>query len=124
VTPVAAANGGTVYDPLTGETVTGPRSGPVRPQTWGEYTPKELGDMVNDAVKSMMPEGDSKAFQSALMMAKTDQEKQAVYQQFSARPTPAQQLILDTALAELKKRQGTVKNGSGTGTGGKYSKWQ
>ena len=70
--------------------------------------------MVNDAVKSMMPEGDSKAFQSALMMAKTDQEKQAVYQQFSARPTPAQQLILDTALSELKKRQGTVSNGSGT----------
>ena len=97
--------------------MTGPRSGPARPQTWDEYTPEELSDMVNKTVKSMMPEGDSQAFQKALMMAKTDQEKQAVYQQFSARPTPLQQLVLDTAFAQMKKKKGTVSNGAGTGTG-------
>lgn len=100
---------GAVYDPLTGVSEVPQRGGTVRPTRWSEYTPKELGDMVNDAVKSMMPEGDSKAFQTALMQAGNDDtKKQAVYKQFSARPTPAQELILNTAMNELRNREGSV----------------
>lgn len=109
---------GVAYDPLTGKSAEVQRGGTVRPTQWSEYTPKELGEMVNEAVKSMMPEGDSKAFQQALMMAKDDAEKAAVYQKFSARPTPAQSLIMDTALAELKKREGSVSGGAGGAAGG------
>ncbi len=110
---------GVAYDPLTGESAVVQRGGgAVRPTKWEEYTPKELGDMVNDAVRSMMPEGDSAAFKTALWAAKTDEERQEVYRKFQARPTPAQQLILDTALAELEKRGGAKPQGGGAGGGG------
>jgi hypothetical protein len=79
--------------------------------------------MVNKTVKSMMPEGDSDAFKFALAEAgNDDKKKQAVYQQFSARPTPLQQLVLDTAFAQMKKKKGTVDNGAGAGTGKEPSK--
>lgn len=110
---------GVAYDPLTGKSAEVQRGGgAVRPTKWEEYTPKELGDMVNDAVRSMMPEGDSAAFKTALLAAKTDEEKQEVYRKFQARPTPAQQLIMDTALAELEKRGGAKPQGGGAGGGG------
>jgi hypothetical protein len=110
---------GVAYDPLTGKSAEVQRGGgAVRPTKWEEYTPKELGDMVNDAVRSMMPEGDSAAFKTALLTAKTDEEKQEVYRKFQARPTPAQQLIMDTALAELEKRGGAKPQGGGAGGGG------
>lgn len=110
---------GVAYDPLTGRSAEVQRGGgAVRPTKWEEYTPKELGDMVNDAVRSMMPEGDSAAFKMALLTAKTDEEKQEVYRKFQARPTPAQQLIMDTALAELEKRGGAKPQGGGAGGGG------
>lgn len=103
---------GVAYDPLTGRSAEVQRGGgAARPTKWEEYTPKELGDMVNDAVRSMMPEGDSAAFKMALLTAKTDEEKQEVYRKFQARPTPAQQLIMDTALAELEKRGGAKPQG-------------
>lgn len=110
---------GVAYDPLTGKSAEVQRGGgAVRPTKWEEYTPKELGDMVNDAVRSMMPEGDSAAFKMALLAAKTDEERQEVYRKFQARPTPAQQLIMDTALAELEKRGGAKPQGGGAGGGG------
>ncbi len=110
---------GVAYDPLTGRSAEVQRGGgAARPTKWEEYTPKELGDMVNDAVRSMMPEGDSAAFKMALLTAKTDEEKQEVYRKFQARPTPAQQLIMDTALAELEKRGGAKPQGGGAGGGG------
>lgn len=117
---------GAVYDPVTGVSQV-PNKGAARPTRWEDYTPKELGDMVNAAVRSMMPEGDSAAFRTALLTAKTDTEKESVYKQFSARPTPAQQLVMDKALEQLRLRGGEAAGAAGgakAAGGGQARSWR
>ena len=121
---VVGSAGNSTWNPVTGkwESAMAER-GPAQkqvPQTWDEYTPEDLSKIVNDTVGKFMSDKDSATFRQQLMMAGDDEKKRAaVYEQFASKPTPEQRIVLDNAMAALRKKSIT-KDGSGSAAGGSW----